>query len=87
MAAVDNLSVSTGHLSADSAAAVTPSDSVELTNVSRAIFVGGAGNLRVLMAGGQTVTFTGVLAGALLPIRVRQVLSTSTTATSITAIW
>jgi hypothetical protein len=69
------------------AAAVTPNDSTDLTYTTRALFVGGAGNIAVTMAGGQSVTFTGVTAGALLPIRVTRVLSTGTTATTITAIW
>ncbi|MBX5143198.1 hypothetical protein HJB79_31310 [Rhizobium lentis] len=69
------------------AAAVTPNDSTDLTYTTRAVYVGGAGNLAVVMAGGQTVTFTGVTAGALLPIRVSRVMSTNTTATTILAIW
>lgn len=69
------------------AAAVTPNDSTDLTYTTRALFVGGAGNIAVTMAGGQSVTFTGVTAGALLPIRVTRVLSTGTTATTITALW
>ena len=69
------------------AAAVVPHDSTLLTNVTRALYVGGAGNVSVLMAGDETVTLTGVPAGTLLPIRVRRVNATSTTATAITAIW
>ncbi|NNH59461.1 hypothetical protein HLI01_22255 [Rhizobium laguerreae] len=72
---------------ASNAAAVTPNDSTDLTYTSRAIYIGGAGNLAVIMAGGQTVTFTGVLAGAVIPIRASRVMSTNTTATSIVAVW
>lgn len=68
---------------ADNAAAVTPSDSTDLAFTSRAIYVGGAGNIVCTMAGGGDVTFTGVPAGMILPIRVTRVKSTSTTATSI----
>jgi hypothetical protein len=68
---------------ANDAAAVTPSDTAPLVYVSRALYVGGAGNLVVTMQGGGNVTFTGVPAGTVLPIRVTHVLSTSTTATSI----
>lgn len=71
---------------AGSAVAVTPHDTTELASVSRALFVGGAGNLACLMADGTTCTFTGVVAGTVLPIRVRRVNSTSTTATSIVAL-
>lgn len=71
---------------ADTAEAVTPSDSVDLTNVSRALWVGGAGNISVIMGNGATVLFSGIAAGTLLPIRVSRVKSTSTTATLIVAI-
>lgn len=69
------------------AAAVVTSDSADLANVSRAIFVGGAGNLTVVMAGGETVTLSGVAAGSLLPIRVSRVMATGTSATSIVTLW
>jgi len=69
------------------AEAVTPSDSVSLTNDSRGLFVGGAGNISVLMSGGTSVTFTGVVAGSILPIRVNRVNATSTTATDIVALY
>lgn len=68
---------------ADNATAVTPSDSTDLAFNSRALYVGGAGNLVVTMAGGGDVTFTAVPAGSILPIRVSRVKSTNTTATSI----
>lgn len=72
---------------ATNAVAVTPDDATDLTVTSRALYVGGAGNVVVIMDGGQTVTFTGVPAGTILPIRVSRVKSTSTTATSILSLW
>lgn len=66
-----------------SAVVVTPSDSADLANFSRAIYVGGAGNLNVDMLTGETVLFSGIPAGTLLPIRVKRVRSTNTTATLI----
>jgi len=68
------------------AIAITPSDSTNLDRTSRAIYIGGSGNLVVEMVGGQTVTFTGVSAGCLLPIRVNKV-RTSTTATNLVALY
>jgi len=68
------------------AIAITPSDSANLAATSRGIYIGGSGNLTVEMAGGQTVTFTGVSAGCILPIRVNKVL-TSTTATYLVALY
>jgi len=69
------------------AAVVAPSDATPLTFVTKALFVGGAGNVAVIMQGGAAVTFTGVLAGQILPIRVSQVKATGTTATNIVALW
>jgi hypothetical protein len=68
---------------ADNAAAVTPSDSTDLAFTSRALYVGGVGNIVVTMAGGGDVTFSAVPAGSILPVRVTRVKATSTTATSI----
>lgn len=72
---------------ADAAAVVTPSDSVNLDYFTRAVFVGGAGNLAVVMKNGMTVVFTGVVAGSVLPIRCARINSTNTTATNIVALW
>lgn len=62
---------------------VTPSDSTDLVNTSRAIWVGGAGTLTVTMADGVAVLISGIAAGTLLPIRCTRVKSTGTTATLI----
>lgn len=71
------------------AAAVTPNDSTDLTNVSRALWVGtgGALNLAVIMQNGATVTFNNVASGTLLPVRVSRVKSTGTTVSNIVALW
>jgi hypothetical protein len=68
---------------ADHIEAVSPSDTDELTHVSRALWVGGAGNMVVVTVGGETVTITAIPAGTLLPIRVKQVKSGSLTASAI----
>jgi hypothetical protein len=70
-----------------SSASVTPSDGTDLTNVTRALFIGGAGNLVVIDQSGNTTTFTGVAAGTLLTLRVTRVKATGTTATNIVALW
>lgn len=62
---------------------VTPSDSVDLRFVTRAIRVGGAGDLAVLTIRNTLVTIPSVLAGETIPIRARKVYSTNTTATEI----
>lgn len=69
-------------------AAVTPSDSTVFPfGLCRALYVGVAGNVTVLSAGGAAVTFSGVPAGVILPIRCKRVNSTSTTATNIVALY
>lgn len=68
---------------AKDAFAVTPSDVTVFSPEARGLYVGGAGNVAVVTKGGTTVTFTGVAAGTVLPIRVTKVMSTNTTATAI----
>lgn len=65
--------------------AVTPSD-VTVIPKTRAVYVGGAGNIAVRMDG-TTTLFSGVLAGTILPFEVDQVMATDTTATLITALY
>lgn len=69
------------------AVAITPSDSVDLAYNTRGIYVGGAGNMVAIMAGGETVTFTGLLAGLLYPLSISRVLATNTTATAIVGVY
>lgn len=71
---------------AENAAAVTPNDSVDLPNFSRALYVGTAGNIALVTAGGDSVTLTNVPVG-FAPLRVARVLSTGTTASGIVALW
>ena len=68
------------------AASVTPSDSTDLTITSRALYVGGTGDVRITTAAGSIVTFVSVPEG-ILPMRVSRVHATGTTATDIVAVW
>lgn len=65
---------------------VTPNDAADLTHVSRGIWIGTAGDLRVTMKSGQTVTYPSLAAGW-HPLRVSRVLATGTTASGIVAAW
>jgi len=87
--ATDRFSAATAGLGspADDGAAVTPNDGADLAFVTKGLFVGGAGNLAVTTAQGNALTFTGLLAGTLLPIRVSRVKATGTTATNIVALF
>jgi hypothetical protein len=71
------------------AVAVTPSDSTDLTYVSRGIFIGDGGDkhVSVIMQDSGTVVFENVPTGTFLPIRVTRVKSTGTTASKIIAVW
>jgi hypothetical protein len=71
---------------ATDAVAVTPSNSDDLPCVSRGLYIGAAGTLKVRMLSGVDVTFANVGAG-LLPIRCTRVFSTGTSATGIVALW
>jgi len=54
------------------------------------LYVGTAGDLKVITAGGDTVEFIGVLAGSFIPVQVTRVFKTGTTGTSaadILALW
>lgn len=69
------------------AAAVSKSDSTVLDPVPRAFYIGGDGNVVATMAGdGTDVTFTGLVAGMILPIRATKI-KNSTTATAIVALY
>ena len=63
------------------AAAVTPSDTVNLSKPGT-LYIGVSGDVKVLTMGGDTVTYLGVPIG-FLPVAVLRVFATGTTATNI----
>lgn len=72
------------------AVAITPDDFTDLENLPRALWIGGAGNLNVLMDDdqpGEEVLISGIPAGTLLEVRTKRILNTNTTATLIVALW
>ena len=69
------------------AAAVTVHNTTELSYVTRAVYVGAAGTLKVTMQNGTAVSFVGVVAGTVLPIRCHIIWDDGTTADSIVALW
>jgi hypothetical protein len=69
------------------AAAVTPSDTVSYDGPARALYVGGVGNVVVVLTDNSTVTLTNVQAGTIIPLWHKRVNSTSTTATSMVALF
>ena len=65
---------------------VTPSDDNDLAFIGRYLWVGTAGDVKVVMANGETVKFVNVPAGCRLEISVKRVLAAETTAGSIVAL-
>lgn len=80
-------------LQAGRALTIVPSDTVNIPDVSGGtnngcvLYVGTAGNLRVLTVGGDDVTFIGINTGAFIPVQVLRVFATGTTAANIIALW
>lgn len=69
------------------AVAVTPDDATDLATVTRSLYVGGTGDVRVILSWNTAaVTFAAVPAGTFLPIRAKRILLTGTTATNILAL-
>ena len=67
------------------AKSVTPSNTVDLGETTRAIYVGVAGDISCEMVGGGTQVFVGLAAGMFHPIQCNRVNATGTTAASIVA--
>lgn len=68
--------------------AVVPTPDADIVpTYCRALWVGAAGNVAVITSVGETVTFVGVQAGTLIPMRVKQVKSAGTTATNLLALY
>ena len=62
--------------------AVTPNDAADLAKPGL-LYIGTLGNVKVTTVGGDTVTFVGLLEGTTLPVSVKKVFSTDTTALNI----
>ena len=65
---------------------IAPSDAA-IPSVTRALYVGGGGDVALRLMGGAEVTFRGVQAGSLIPIRIDRVRSSGTTATGLIGLW
>lgn len=66
--------------------AVTPNDSNDMQQMSRALYVGTGGDVSVVTKGGYAVTFKNVLSGHILPVQCWRVCATDTTAQDIVAL-
>lgn len=69
-------------------AAVTPSDTVNFSELPVGIYVGAFGDVvAVTRVDGVAVTFKNVPAGTILPVRPLRINSTNTTATNLVALF
>ncbi len=68
---------------ASGAFSITPHDTNPLSEITRAIYIGGSGDIAVKMLAGQEVTFLSLPTGTVLPVRVEQIKATGTTATGL----
>lgn len=90
MSVQDNYSNAPAHMQDPVKFGFTPSasDTVDLTYVTRSIYIGGAGAIRVTLKDMQTdtyVTYSAIPAGTSLPLRIQRLWSTGTTATNLVA--
>ncbi|MEL6323013.1 MAG: hypothetical protein AAFU82_04105 [Pseudomonadota bacterium] len=69
--------------SADGILEITPNDDADLTSLPKGIYIGGTGDLAVIMPDGSTGVFVQMLGGGTYPIRPARILQTGTTATGI----
>lgn len=65
---------------------ILPNDAADLAQVTRALYVGGAGDVRLTTLGGETVTLRGLATGW-HPLRVSRVLAAGTTASDLVGAW
>lgn len=69
-------------IQATDAVAVTPNDSSDLPNVS-VLYVGVGGHVKVTTRAGTDITFYNLNNGQFVPVQVRRVFATGTTATNL----
>ena len=68
------------------AVAITPDDTADLSHLTRALYVGTGGDVRVTLADGSTLTFVNMVQGW-HPIRVTRVWAAGTTAEFLVGGW
>ena len=64
---------------------LTPNDENDLNNVTRAVWVGTYGDIAVVLASGDSVTFKNV--SGWMPLRVKRLMATGTTVSDIVGVW
>jgi hypothetical protein len=72
---------------AQDAISLTPNDGVDVAQGVRGLYIGVTGNVNLITNQGNTVLFTAVPAGVILPIMVKRLLAASTTASAIVGLF
>lgn len=73
---------------ARNAFSITPDDGTDLSVSCRSLFIGGAGDVSAILVGDFSSTlFKNIQAGVILPISVKRVEATLTTATDIVGLY
>lgn len=62
---------------------IVPDDGQDLPFVTRGLYVGGTGNVRLVTLEGSTTTFKNLSAGTVLPVSASRVLATGTTVSDL----
>jgi len=86
MAVVRNPFAAGDNGAADDAVAITPSDTTYFA-ICRAIYVGVGGDVVVITAQDNAVTFKNAASGTVLPVNCQRVNATNTTATNLIALY
>ncbi len=66
---------------------VVPDDNNELPFVTRSLYVGGGGDINLILVNGASLFFANAAPGFCLGLRVRKVLKSSTTATNLVGLY
>ena len=72
---------------AEAGAAISPNDTQDLPYLTRAIYVGGDGDIRLTLQDGSEITFSAAVAGTVLPLRASRIWQSGTSATNLVALW
>jgi hypothetical protein len=82
-----NGEVEVERLQGTQAFSIVPNNSVDLSSITSALYVGYTGNVNIVLSGDTTpVLFANVPGGSTLPFQVKRVYATSTTASGIVGI-
>lgn len=67
--------------------AITPNDSVDLTNPTKGIYVSATSTIKIDTIGGQTVTISSLAGGIWHPIQAKRIYNAGTSATGLLGSW